>query len=284
MVLASQRSALSGPTLVRLLAGFGGTEVTESRQSLADHLSQWLGWTDAIALSTALSVQVPPARAGAARVGASVEQAEVTRLRTALTRAIAGNESTARRDGRDRRSASAAMAATAANADSSADPAPDYAEFRQRYLVLQQAMESDIGALRARLRSTLAARAPKLAHLATVDAVMEQALAAREQRLLASVPALLGAHFERLRAAAELPQDTPQNAPQDADTPAEAAAESANANAAAEGKAKAANTAAPGAHNAWLAGFRKDMQSVLLAELEIRFQPVEGLLAALRTS
>jgi hypothetical protein len=30
--------------------------------------------------------------------------------------------------------------------------------------------------------------------------------------------------------------------------------------------------------------FRKDMQSVLLAELDIRFQPVEGLLAALRIS
>jgi hypothetical protein len=32
----------------------------------------------------------------------------------------------------------------------------------------------------------------------------------------------------------------------------------------------------------WLDAFRKDMQSVLFAELEIRFQPVEGLRAALR--
>ncbi|HEY4804451.1 MAG TPA: DUF3348 family protein, partial [Paraburkholderia sp.] len=74
--------------------------------------------------------------------------------------------------------------------------------------------------------------------------------------LLAGVPALLGAHFERLRAAA-----------------------------AAAGAASAAESAAEcAAPHAWLAGFRKDMQSVLLAELEIRFQPVEGLLAALRTS
>jgi len=34
----------------------------------------------------------------------------------------------------------------------------------------------------------------------------------------------------------------------------------------------------------WLDVFRKDMQSVLLAELDVRFQPVEGLLAALRAS
>ncbi|MCX7515162.1 DUF3348 domain-containing protein [Frateuria sp. STR12] len=33
----------------------------------------------------------------------------------------------------------------------------------------------------------------------------------------------------------------------------------------------------------WLDGFRRDMQSVLLAELDLRFQPVDALLAALRT-
>jgi hypothetical protein len=35
--------------------------------------------------------------------------------------------------------------------------------------------------------------------------------------------------------------------------------------------------------SSWLDGFRRDMQSVLLAELDLRFQPVEALLAALRT-
>lgn len=34
----------------------------------------------------------------------------------------------------------------------------------------------------------------------------------------------------------------------------------------------------------WLDAFRRDMQSVLLAELELRFQPVDALLAALRTT
>jgi hypothetical protein len=33
----------------------------------------------------------------------------------------------------------------------------------------------------------------------------------------------------------------------------------------------------------WLDSFRRDMQSVLLAELDLRFQPVDALLAALRT-
>lgn len=37
------------------------------------------------------------------------------------------------------------------------------------------------------------------------------------------------------------------------------------------------------ASRGWLDTFRRNMQGVLLAELDVRFQPVEGLLAALRT-
>ncbi|TAM04065.1 MAG: DUF3348 family protein, partial [Paraburkholderia sp.] len=85
--------------------------------------------------------------------------------------------------------------------------------------------------------------------LAAVDAIMERSLGTRERSLLASVPALLGAHFERLRAAQ------------------------------AAGEPEAATATPTGV---WLDRFCKDRQSVLLAELEVRFQPVEGLLAALR--
>jgi hypothetical protein len=123
----------------------------------------------------------------------------------------------------------------------------DFAAFRQRYLHLQRRMQSATGHLRGRLREMLARQSVELARLAEVDSVMELSLSPREQMLLAAVPALLGERFERLRRGAQ------------ADTGEEA--ESA----------------------AWLDVFRKDMQSVLLAELDVRFQPVEGLLAALRT-
>ena len=39
-----------------------------------------------------------------------------------------------------------------------------------------------------------------------------------------------------------------------------------------------------GGHSHWLDAFRREMQSVLRAELDLRFQPVDALLAALRTS
>ena len=131
----------------------------------------------------------------------------------------------------------------------------DYKVFRQRYLTRQRAMQSATGHLRGRLRDMLAQQSPEMARLAEVDAVMELVLSPREQKLLAAVPSLLGEHFERLR-------QSGQAAPDDS-----------------QGRGDSPATASGG----WLDVFRRDMQSVLLAELDVRFQPVEGLLAALRT-
>jgi Protein of unknown function (DUF3348) len=239
MVQAPKRATLSGPTLIRLLARLTDVDVSESRQSLSDRLSQWLHWTDAIALSTALSGN-PPAVPSGGQVFDSAEATECARVRTSLAKAIVGDGGLA-----DARRHGSAQAPPHGN---TMDAALEYSIFRQRYLSMQQAMETRIGDLRARLRVMLAARTPGMARLAEVDAVMEQALGARERSLLAVVPVLLGGHFERLCRAGQASSD--------------------------------ALAVVPGA---WLDVFRKDMQSVLLAELDLRFQPVEGLLAALRT-
>ena len=137
-----------------------------------------------------------------------------------------------------------------------ANEAVDYSVFRQRYLAIQRSMQAATGNLRGRLRDMLAQRTVDMARLAAVDAVMERALGSREHTLLAHVPVLLGDHFERLRQAE-------QKMLADAQV------------------SKDASAIAPGA---WLDVFRKDVQSVLLAELDVRFHPVEGLLAALRTN
>ncbi|MBB5422456.1 hypothetical protein QF000_003858 [Paraburkholderia atlantica] len=286
MLQAPQRSALSGPALVRLLARLGEADVAESRQSLADRLSQWLGWTDAIALSSALDGK-PPAVAGGARAFGRAEEEECTRVRRSLVSAIASDSVLAGSRRRGSSSLSARMPAPRVAVDTQAD----YAVFRQRYLALQQSMETAIGTLRGRLRALLATQAPALARLAVVDAVMERALGERERTLLGAVPGLLGGHFERLKegearrvaeaeAAAEVEADAGARA-----TQPESALAHVNASTAATRLARstdASNAAAPLASDAWLDAFRKDMQSVLLAELDVRFQPVEGLLAALR--
>lgn len=127
-----------------------------------------------------------------------------------------------------------------------AAPPDDAAFYRQRYVALQHLMAAEAALLRKRLRARLARRA--LQDLAEMDAVMEQALARQERLLLAGVPDLLARHFDALRG----PPAT--------------------------GGSARPTTAAP----PWLDRFRRDMQALLLAELDFRLQPVEGLLAALR--
>jgi hypothetical protein len=240
MVQAPQSTTFSGPAFIRLLARLTDGDVPEPGQSLSDRLSQWLHWTDAIALSTALN-DTPPAVASRAQADGHAEEKEYARVRSALTNVVAGEK----RRGHRR----------ALPEETSTDAEIDYAAFRQRYLSLQQTMSTDIGTLRARLRRGLAAGTPGMARLAALDAVMERALGPREHGLLATVPALLGRHFQRLREAGqEQPADNGASVEMATATPA-----------------------------AWLDVFRKDMQSVLLAELDVRLQPVEGLLAALCT-
>ncbi|HTJ98182.1 MAG TPA: DUF3348 domain-containing protein [Bordetella sp.] len=248
MEQASRRTGLSGPTLVRLLARLTDIDVSEPRQSLADRLSLWLGWTDAIALSAVLNSN-PPAAAAGGLEAVSAEEQECARVRNALSKAIAEKNRAAAQPGGYARNRALAPAAQA--------KAPvDYAIYRQRYLSLQQSMETGIGNLRTRLRAAMAGKTPGMTQLAAVDAVMEKALGAREHNALAAVPGLLEGHFHRLRRA-------------------EAAA-----------LAEAGDAAGPAkiTPGAWLDVFRQDMRGVLLAELDIRFQPVEGLLAALRAS
>ena len=121
----------------------------------------------------------------------------------------------------------------------------DFATYRQRYTACQLAMETQIVPLRRRLRSSLADRSAALAKLAELDIVMEQVVGAQERALLATVASRLEPRFDQLRAA----QD---------DAPVQ-----------------------PGP---WLERFRQEMRGLLLAELDLRLQPVEGLLEACRQS
>lgn len=226
MVQVPRRPAFADSALVRLLARWNDADVRAPAASTAERLSQWLAWTDAIALSTVLNA--PVARAKAA---AGTPDAECARVRDGLAKTI-------RED------------SLYASVDEAAVGPIDFAPYRLRYLARQQAMEAGVGPLRAKLRNALAARSPEMAKLATVDAVMEQALVAREHSLLATVPAMLEKRFKRLRQAAQPGPDAP------------------------------GTDAAP---MAWLPVFHQDIRDLLLAELDFRFQPVDGLLEALRS-
>jgi len=245
MAKAPPRTPVSSPVFIRLLARLTDVDVPQSHHVLSDRLSQWIDWTRAVALSRALDGAAPVTAADAPSFDSAMEN-EVVRARLSLGNAIAGKLElpSAKYRGNE----------TGDVGEGCVETLVDYAFFHQRYLAMQRAMLTATGRLRGRLRDMLAQTSADMARLAEVDAVMELALSPREQTLLASVPTLLGEHFERL-------QRTEQASL--ADTPL--------------------SERAPATQGEWLRVFRKDMQSVLLAELDVRFQPIEGLLAALRT-
>jgi hypothetical protein len=222
---AHQRTPVPGPAFLRLLARVTGVDVSAPGQPVSARLGQWIDWNRAVALSAALDGRLSAPADDAPVFDDADTGAACARVRRTLEEAIA------------ERGPGARMPAAGAP--------PDYAPYRQQYLNLQRSMQASTGQLRGRLRDMLARHSAAAARLAEVDAVMEQALSPREQALLATVPNLLGEHFERLRAAAETSPDS--------------------------------------VRGDWLPRFHHDIQSVLRAELDVRFHPIDGLLAALRT-
>jgi hypothetical protein len=139
------------------------------------------------------------------------------------------------------------------------DAAPEadagFAPHQQRYLDQQRQMALRVEALRAQVRHAVAAASPRLAPLAAMDAVLEPLFRAREQQLMGTVPVLLERRFEQLRAAHALER------------------------AAAQQPGDPAAWRQPGG---WLHRFGQELEAALLAELEVRLQPVTGLMEALR--
>lgn len=226
-------------------------EPAASKQAVGETLSRWLGWTDAIALSGALNAPATTPSARNRAVPAGNGQSEVARLRAALTRSITEDRMPVEPV---RRASLPGGAVDSTRADSKAD----FALYRRHYAAKQQAMESSIEPMRERLRAMLTDASPSMARLAAVDAVMAPVVGAQERAVLFAVPGVLEVRFERLReqhqreraeaALADEPDDPEQ-------------------------------WSRPGG---WLDVFHKDMQRVLLAELDLRLQPLEGLLEALR--
>ena len=215
------------------------------QKAFAERLSDWLGWTDAISLSAALNAR-PQASLPATQAAQAVQSAETgkfIRMREALVGAISEDSTLAQAKGPRDFRASESKAPR--------DPKPGSAPYHRRYAPKHQAMDPSVGALRGQLRAALSEQSPEMARLAAVDTAMEQVLGERERGLLTIVPLLLERHFERSCRGAQ--------AQEGADPQDEAQAE------------------------ARLDSFRKDMQALLLAELDFRLQPADGLLDALRS-
>jgi hypothetical protein len=246
------RTNFSSSKLVRLLGDPASVGKAGASVDSAEQLSVLLGVFDAVTLRGALQA-IQTTRAAAQPAGKPVQAgrsvgvaAQVQQVRQVLVHAITtkpvavADAGASRRRGRNPEPLPLPVPAVPEEA------VADYAVFRQRHQDLQRQMDLMLPPLRVNVREAIAAVSPTLRQLAALDAVWEQMLAVREQKLLATIPTLLKHRFEQLRTT-HPQQDEPALWRQ---------------------------------AGGWLDRFDKEQQAVMLAELDLRLEPVMGLVEA----
>jgi hypothetical protein len=228
--------------LIRRLAELDLLEGLEPASGFAEELGQWMHFTDAIALSSVLD-------SGKGKFAAhSPAQRDETGARLLAEFERIGASMVA----------SITKSCTPGGKSHIKLPLAlelevSYLPYRQFYEAHQRDMELSVEPLRVNLRAALAKASPELRKLAELDAVMERILRERESRLLARVPVLLKKRFDALHQA-HLEQLVMSG--------------------------QTDNAAAWMQAGGWLARFCQHLQTLLLAEAELRLQPSAGLLEA----
>lgn len=240
------RTTFNRSDLVRILSEFA-SEAPDPRYDLGERLGQWLDVMDGLALFSALNGGAGTASSAPSEPDSAGRRlrAQVARVRQQLSEAIINDGAFGTESPRIR--------FPLPLPEATAESALDFTPYHRYYLAHQRDMSTAIAALRVNARKALTKVSPSLDQLAELDAIFEKALAQRERNLLATVPMLLAKRFtQRYRTYRETLPDAAVDAP--------------------------TCWAQPGG---WLEAFCRDTQSVLLAELELRLSPVEGLIGAL---
>lgn len=241
---------LTSSSLVLLLQQWAGADGGQVRPDVAERLGQWLSAVNAVRLNGALhSIESYPAQAP--EPGRAVDLRALEGVLEGLLAELSGLAVAKAAPARAARGRGGAAAAE------EIDPGAErkFSTHSQRYLGLQKQMEARLGTARAQLWQWLAQGSPALRQLAALDAVMEQMLAEREQRLWALLPGFLEgrlAHWHGLHAR-QLAESGQEDAP--------------------------GQWRQPGG---WLFAFDQDVRALWQAEVQVRVLPIMGLLEAAR--
>jgi hypothetical protein len=241
------RARLHSSALLRFLSEKALLDGTAAPGDVGQRLGDWLDFRQAIALQGFIGsldqAEAAPAQP-TARVDAQVLRERFAQVRAALEQSIV--QGTAPAPGMTRIEQPGTELPQPIDTKTAFDP------FRRFALGHQRQMDSVIRGLRTQLRGMLDKGTTAQRQLAALDGIFDNVLMAREARLLGKIPAefekrfvqLLRAHLKALVHAAETDEAAPLSAP-------------------------------------WLGPLSEDLRNALLAELDLRLQPVMGLIEAL---
>jgi hypothetical protein len=244
------RTNFHSSKLIRCLTDLAIADTVDAGNAFAEQLGQWVHFADAINLSAVHNDTTSNMRKmqAEARVVALADAcAEFERIQAQLLASI--KKSCSPQPGK------AHIKLPESLHELPKDIAAAYMPYRRFYEAHQRDMELGIQPLRVNVREAVAKASPRLRKLAELDAAFEKILRDRESKLLSRVPVLLKKRFEQLlkehqqRLAETGQADNPTNWVQ---------------------------------KEGWLARFRHDVQTLLLAELDLRLQPTVGLIEAFK--
>lgn len=230
--------------LVQLLTQLSKAKVSTAEHNLAEQLGRLIDLSDSITLAEALA-QLPK-HAGEQTVDeAQAVQADILSSRKRMIGTITGSFAVG--------ISSSRIKAPSARATVTPEALQTFEPYHRFYAMHQAEMEANVQGLRARVRKAVSGFSTELHQLAELDKTLGDSLEAYNRKLLAVSPKLLEHRFEQL-----LQQH--------------------QANDKTSNKPSIEEWLAP---NGWLTQLYQDLHDLLLAELDVRLQPVIGLLEAL---
>ncbi len=249
MTRALARTHIYSSSLIRFLSDLDLVEHMEPASDFAERLGGWLDFRNAITLHAVLGSPLPaPTTLAMARKSVAVASLDQTlsNLRARLTQSILGGKADRRANARHR--------LPEPSYEPGIKPSVAYEPYRRYCLALQRDMELSIRPVRAQVRQSLAQTSAEHRKLAALDEAMESILSERESHGLGKVPVLLEKRFKRLlKQHQQTLADTQQEDSQ----------------------------FLWAANDGWLTRFCQELQTALLTELDVRLQPIQGLLEAL---
>ncbi len=235
--------AFASTPLVRLLSQWTPAAAPDAGADMGERLAQWVSAFDAISLHTAhRAIQA---------MGPAAARAQAPGRRPVPPAALAKDFAQVR----DQQARAIAQAPALPNEFT-------YAPYKRRHLELQRQMGLAVDALRQRVRDALVQHSPAMHQLAALDAAMDKVVSPREQALLPVAVTVLERRFGQLQAAhLKALNDARQALAEGNDMPED----------------DPMLWRRPGA---WLHHFEQDWHQALRAELDLRLEPVAGLIEA----
>lgn len=234
--------------LVRLLTGMSDSKFSDGDYNLAEQLGRIISLSDSISLSRSLgqlSRQAGDNPSLEPHGDVNAVQKDVLVAREKMMRTVINSFAD--------QTSSSGIQLPSVSTGTKAEALKTYEPYQRFYSMHQAEMAGSIQTLRLTVRASISRVSSDLRQLAELDQIINDSIAAHNGKLFNVTPKLLQQRFKELLGAHQQSQGS-----RDTTEPLD--------------------WLKPGA---WLSVFYKELQELLLAELDVRLQPVLGLLEAL---